>query len=108
MGAGYYGLSAKELAPKRDKILKRPDVFRDITTDLKAHNLFFSPENTLLNMPRGYSEYKDHELADYLKLKNFIVRKSIKKTDWYDSEFVKRVSEFTRCTTAMIQFFRNV
>ena len=108
MGAGYYGLSAKQLGPKRDKFLEQPERFASILADLKANDLALSTENSLSNMPRGYTQYKDHELAHYLRLKSFIVRKTINKTDWYTSDLVKSVAEFKMSTASVVSFFRHV
>lgn len=108
LGAGFYAMKAKDLAPKRDKILDRSEHFKAIIEDLEDKGLSFSFENSLSSMPRGYSEHVNHELAPYIKLKNLIVRENIEQSDWYEDDIVRRVTQFAKHTTPMIEFFRTV
>ncbi len=108
LGAGYYAMKAKDLAPKRDKILEQSERFKTIIEDLEGHGLSFSFESSLTSMPRGYSEYADHELAPFIKLKSLIVRQDVKKTDWYTDNIVRQVTLFAKHCTPMIEFFRSV
>lgn len=106
LAVGYYGLGAKELAPLRDKILEKSDEFKYLLSHLEQHNLALNTENTLSSMPRGYSQYADHDYATYLKLKSFIIRSDLKESDWYETDMVKRITDFARITTPVIEFGR--
>ena len=104
MGAGYYSLTAKRMGPIRDRILTEPDAFMAIVERLAAQGLEFSREDSLTNMPRGYSEYAEHQLAWALRMKHFIVHRPMQRNDWKGDEIVDRVVEFAKLTTPVLDF----
>lgn len=104
LGAGYFGLTAKRMGPIRDRILDDPDRFQNLVDRLAENDLEFGTESSLTNMPRGYKEYEDHELAWALKMKNFMVSCSMKRNDWKGDGVVERVVEFAKQTTDVLEF----
>ena len=104
MGAGYWGLTAKRMGPIRDLILADPDKFKAIVTDLAEHGLEFSTEDSLTNMPRGYSEHADHELAWAIRMKHFIIHRPMKRNEWKGDNIVQMVVDFAKATTPVLDF----
>ena len=104
MGAGYWGLTAKRMGPIRDLILAEPDRFKALVASLATHGLAFSREDSLTNMPRGYSEHADHELAWAIRMKHFIIHRPMKRNDWKGDGIVQTVVDFAKMTTPVLDF----
>jgi len=104
MGAGYYMLSAKRMGPIRDKILSAPEAFEDLVDYLAKQDLEFSREDSLTNMPRGYSQHSDHDLVWALRMKHLMVQREMKRNDWKDDDVVERIAEFARAVTPVLDF----
>ena len=104
MGAGYWGLTAKRMGPIRDLILADPDKFKAMVANLASHGLEFSTENSLTNMPRGYSEHTDHELAWAIRMKHFIIHRPMKRNEWKGDNIVQMVVDFAKATTPVLDF----
>ncbi|GGX58613.1 TIGR02453 family protein [Litorimonas cladophorae] len=104
LGAGYFGLTAKRMGPIRDRILEDPDRFKTLVEDLAKHDLEFGTESSLTNMPRGFTDKADHELAWALRMKNFMVTRPMKRNDWKGDGVVETVVDFVKATTAVLEF----
>ncbi len=104
MGAGYWGLTAKRMGPIRDSILADPDRFKAMVADLAEHGLEFSTEDRLTNMPRGYSEHTDHDLAWAIRMKHFIIHRPMKRNEWKGDGIVQMVVDFAKVTTPVLEF----
>lgn len=75
-----------------------------MVADLAAHGLRFSTEDSLINMPRGYSEHADHELAWAIRMKHFIVHQPMKRNEWKGDGIVQMVVDFAKSTTPVLDF----
>jgi uncharacterized protein (TIGR02453 family) len=104
LGGGYYGLTAKRMGPIRDQILADPERFESIVAGLATAGLSFNTDESLTNMPRGYSEHADHPLAWALQMKNFVIMPSLKRNDWKGDGIVERVADFARAVTPVLDF----
>lgn len=104
MGAGYWGLTAKRMGPIRDLILEEPERFKAMVARLAAHGLSFSTEDSLTNMPRGYSEHSEHELAWAIRMKHFIIHRPMKRNEWKGDGIVQMVVDFAKMTTPVLDF----
>lgn len=104
LGAGYFGLTAKRMGPIRDLILEDPDRFKTLVENLAKHDLEFGTESSLANMPRGFTEHVDHELAWALRMKNFMVTRPMKRNDWKGDGVVETVVDFAKAATAVLEF----
>ncbi len=104
LGAGYFGLTAKRMGPIRDLILTEPDRFKALVDHLAGYGLEFNTESSLTNMPRGYAEHAEHELAWALRMKNFFIGKPMKRNDWKGDASVERVVEFAKIATPVLDF----
>ncbi len=104
MACGHYKLSASELAPLRDKIIEQPEKFAAVLESLGAAGLELSREDSLKSMPRGYSDYDEHEYADYLKLKTLVVMQPITKKAWYDEEVHSEIKRIAEACAPLLKF----
>ncbi len=106
IACGYYQLKATELGPIRDRILDQPAVFSRVLKDLENAGLALSDEDTLTAMPRGYREYENHEHANYLKLKSFIVKVELGRGAWIDGDIVDCIVEYAKNCASLLEFGR--
>lgn len=106
IGCGHYMLDAKTLAPLRDKMVQHPDKFRRTLEAVQDGGFDLSMDNSLTNMPRGYKEQADHELADYIKLKSLAVTVDISKTDWIKGDIIERAVSLARACGPLLAFRR--
>ncbi len=104
LGGGYYGLTAKRMGSIRDRILAEPEAFQDMVDHLAEHDLVFGKEDSLTNMPRGYSQQSEHELAWALRMKNFIIRRDMKRNDWKGDGVVEMIADFAKVVTPVLDF----
>jgi len=104
--AGYHNLDAKRLKPIRQKIIDKPKDFAAVLDHLKKHKMALEMDNSLSAMPRGFEEHADHDYADYLKLKSFIIMQKIPKTAWKNGDVVDRVINIAKAGWPLIKFGR--
>lgn len=104
LGGGYYGLTAKRMGPIRDQIVDNPKTFEKLVKQLKTHDLSFGTDESLTNMPRGFSEHAGSHLAWALRMKNFIVRKPLTRNDWKGDGIVKTVVDFAKAVTPLLDY----
>jgi uncharacterized protein (TIGR02453 family) len=104
LGAGSWGLNAKRMGAIRDHMLKDPEGFKSVVESLSEAGLAFDQENVLKNMPRGYNQHADHELAWALRMKNFAVHRPMKRNEWKGDGIVQMVVDFVKATTPVLEF----
>jgi len=102
LGAGSWRLNAKRMGAIRDDMLKDPDGFEDMVETLSEAGLAFDQEDVLKNMPRGYSQHTDHDLAWALRMKNFAVHRPMKRKDWKSDDLVDLIVKFVRDVTPVL------
>ncbi|MEP4051792.1 MAG: DUF2461 domain-containing protein [Litorimonas sp.] len=107
LGAGSWRLNAKRMGAIRDQILKDPDRFNGIVESLAKAGLEFDQEEVLKNMPRGYNQHADHNLAWALRMKNFAVTRPMRRNDWKGDGIVDLVVNFVRDVTPVLNFAAN-
>ena len=79
LSAGFYSLDKEYLAAWRSRIAEDPDRFLDIIAPFsKPRGRYFLRNRGALNtMPRGFQEFADSPVAEYLKWKHFLVGRSL-------------------------------
>ncbi len=90
---GRYNLDAGALGPIRDRMLSETGRLQKILSGLQSQGLGLFRDAGLKSMPRGYSEYADHALADELKLTSMMVKLELPKKLWTSGKVVKRISD---------------
>ncbi|WP_158265246.1 DUF2461 domain-containing protein [Blastopirellula marina] len=104
IASGFYKMETKVLNLFRDRIIEDAKLFRTITRKLLKAGYEFEPFEPLKSMPRGYSEYADHEHAAYLKLKSYVVTKPQTREVWIDGSIVKRLVALHKASGDLYQF----
>ncbi|MEP3655073.1 MAG: DUF2461 domain-containing protein [Litorimonas sp.] len=107
LGAGSWRLNAKRMGAIRDQILKDPDRFNGIVEGLAKAGLEFDQQEVLKNMPRGYNQHADHDLAWALRMKNFAVTRPMRRNDWKGDGIVDLIVSFVRNVTPVLEFAAN-
>ena len=102
LGAGSWRLNAKSMGAIRDHILEAPDKFNQIVENLSEAGLEFDQADVLKNMPRGYSQHAEHDLAWALRMKNFAVIRPMKRNEWKGDELVDLIVKFVRDVTPVL------
>jgi len=104
LGAGSWGLNAKRMGLIRDHVLDNAKRFETMTEALESKGLYFNQDDVLKNMPRGYSEHVDHDLAWALRMKNFAVHKAMTREIWVSDDIVDHIVGFIRQVTPILEF----
>ena len=102
LGAGSWRLNAKRMGAIRDHMLEAPDKFRQIVERLSEADLEFDQDDVLKNMPRGYSQHAEHDLAWALRMKNFAVTRPMKRNEWKGDDLVDVIVKFVRDVTPVL------
>ena len=104
IASGFYNMETKVLNLFRDRIIEDAKLFRTITRKLLKAGYEFEPFEPLKSMPRGYSQYADHEHAAYLKLKSFVITKKQTREVWIDGSIVKQLTALHKSSGDLYQF----
>ncbi len=106
MAAGYHALTPKRLEPIRRRILEEDAAFRDMLGGLEAAGFPLDRTNALTAMPRGFQDEKDHPLADYVKLKSFLIREDLEREVWMSGEVVDLMVRMATAALPLLAFGR--
>ena len=104
LGAGSWRLNAKRMGAIRDHMLSGPEGFNNIVENLSEAGLEFDQEEVLKNMPRGYNQHADHDLAWALRMKDFAVTRPMNRKDWIGDGIVDLIMKFVRDVTPVLNF----
>lgn len=102
---GFYNLSARDLGPKRDYMVKRADQFQHVLKEMEHNGLELNDNDKLRSMPKGYTELSDNYIAKYLKLKSIMTRIDFSPDDWINGDMHAKLQAFAVGSHPMIQFF---
>ena len=81
--------------------------FSRVLQDLDQAGLALSDTDKLIAMPRGYGEDEEHEYADYLKLKSFIVQVALGRGAWLEGDIVDCIVEYAKNCASLLEFGRS-
>ncbi len=104
IAAGFYQLETKVLNLFRDRIIEDAKQFRTITNKLTKAGYEFAQFEPLKSMPRGYSQYADHEHASFLKLKSLVVTQNQTRDVWIDGTIVHQLVKLHKASTPLLLF----
>lgn len=79
LSAGFYSLDKEFLSAWRTRIATDPDRFFDLIEPFAKPRVkyFLRHRGALKTMPRGFQEYADSPVADYIKWKHFLIGRSL-------------------------------
>ncbi|EFL90010.1 DUF2461 domain-containing protein [Ahrensia sp. R2A130] len=76
--SGLWMPSGPMLKAFRERLVEKPDEFFAIEADLAAKGLVWGEDNKLVRVPNSFKHVEDERLQDRLKMKSFIVERSLK------------------------------
>ncbi|MCH9667913.1 MAG: DUF2461 domain-containing protein [Actinomycetia bacterium] len=104
VACGYHQLSPSRLAPIRDQIIERADEFTRVLAGLTERGRALSDDDTLRAMPRGYSQYADHEHSEHLRRRSFMVLQNMAQKDWISGDVVDKTRALVADSAALVAF----
>lgn len=104
LGVGFYGMSPKQLAPKRQAMIARAEDYARVLDELKAAGRTLDMSMSLTAMPRGFSEHADHPHAEHIKLKSYIIREDLRESDWTSGDVVDKAEKLARDVMPLLLF----
>lgn len=108
VAGGLWHPEPDELAIVRKGLAEHGDQLEKILSDKKFKRTFgeLSSEHSLKRIPKGYSP--DHEYAEFLKLKSFIIQRSFPIGDVTAKGFGKKVDDAFKLMKPMNHFLRDI
>lgn len=76
--SGLWMPSGPMLKTFRERLVERPDEFFALEDDLATKGLTWGQDNKLVRVPNGFKHVEDEKLQDRLRMKSFIVERSLK------------------------------
>jgi len=71
---------------------------------LAARGRALSDDDSLRTMPRGYSEYADHEHAEHLRLRSFMLSQNVTQKDWISGDVADKVVALVADSAELVAF----
>jgi uncharacterized protein (TIGR02453 family) len=106
LSAGFYSLDKEFLAAWRSRIAAEPDRFLGIIAPFeKPHSKYFiRHRGALKTMPRGFQEFADSPVADYLKWKHFLVGRTLTDKQVQSKNLVYHLRELADVACPFLEF----
>ncbi len=86
-------------------MIEKHSEFAATLSSLRRAGLELDPTDATKNMPRGFSEYSNHEHAESLKLKNIMIRRDLKPSEWWKAGFETELTNFAIASKPILDFF---
>lgn len=104
LACGYHQLSPTRLAPIRDQIIERADDFTAVLDELADRRRTLSDDDVLRAMPRGYSQYADHQHSEHLRRRSFMVLQNVTQKDWITGDVVDKTRALVADSAGLVAF----
>jgi uncharacterized protein (TIGR02453 family) len=101
---GFYQPEQKELTKIREEIVDRAEVFKRIVSDLEKVGLTLSLEGGLKRVPRGFEEFRESDVALFLKQKSFVVSRKLDDAAIVSAGLPERLVEFAKVGLPLLRF----
>jgi uncharacterized protein (TIGR02453 family) len=106
IGGGIYMPESDQLKGIRKAIVLHPEEFLSILNDRKFKKQFGELEgNRLQRIPKGYDE--THPMAEWLKLKQFFVGKSLAESSCYKASLVETIAAVCKDAAPLVKFLNR-
>ena len=102
--SGLYQPPTERLYELRTSMIEKHREFAATLSSLRRAGLELDPTDATKNMPRGFSEYSDHEHSESLKLKNIMVRKDLQPSEWREKGFDTELLQFVLASRPILEF----
>lgn len=105
LAAGFYQPAVKYLRPVRDAIVSDPDRFEQMLDTMEARDLPVGPDGDALTaMPRGFADYRETSVADYLRWKNYLVRRDLTDDALQSPAFTDAVIDLAQACQPLLRY----
>jgi uncharacterized protein (TIGR02453 family) len=106
IGGGIYMPESDQLKGIRKAIVQHPEEFLSVLNDRKFKKQFGELEgNKLQRIPKGYDE--THPMAEWLKLKQFFVGKSLAESSCYKASLVETIAAVCKDAAPLVKFLNR-
>lgn len=102
--SGLYHPTSERLDNLRQTMIEKPEKFIGVVNELSTHGLTLDESEATKNMPRNFTEHSESPVAQYVKLKNLMVRKEMTQQDWLDQNLIENLKNFALQSTPLISF----
>ncbi len=102
--AGFYHPDPEQLASLRRAIVAASDRFQEVERALKKARLTLGRDEALKRLPRGFEDVAPGPIAEVLKLKSFVVRRSLSEETLARPRLVKSIAEFAETALPLLTF----
>ena len=106
LSAGFYSLDRDFLAAWRSRIAADPDRFLEIIAPFVKPRCkyFLRHRGALKTMPRGFREFADSPVADYLKWKHFLVGRLLTDKQVRSRKLLDQIHELADIAGPFLEF----
>ena len=104
VAAGFHIPDPQTLARLRRAIKASPARFEGVVKALAKGKLGFSADDRLTRLPRGFEEFKDGPLADFFKMKSFIVEEPLADKLITTAKLGGAVEDFAKRAMPLLEF----
>lgn len=105
LAAGFYQPSVSYLRPVRERMADEPEGFWTLVREMEAQGLpVNSMDDTLTGMPKGFSAFRDTDIAPYLKWKHYLVRREFEDATLQAPAFVDEVVRMARDAKPLLEY----
>lgn len=107
MAAGCYQLKTPQLNEVRDAILAEPARFSKIIAGLGEAGFELDREDQVKTMPRGYNSDSDHDLADLIRLKRYLIKSKLSQAAWLNNTIADDLVQLAVTAADLITFIEE-
>ncbi|MFQ5570598.1 MAG: DUF2461 domain-containing protein [Rhodothermales bacterium] len=105
LGAGFWRPETSLLRAWRAHMALEPSRFLAMVRALEERGLpLETTGDALKRMPRGYEDLADSDLADYLRWKSFLVRRSVSDDALQSTDFTQVVLQMAQDTLPLLEY----
>lgn len=106
ISAGFYAIERDFLTAWRSRMAERPDEFLDLIAPFTKPRAkyFLRTRGQLKTMPRGFKEFADEPIAEYLKWKHFLVSRKITDKQAQSPRLVEAVREMAEVGRPLLEY----
>lgn len=102
--SGLYQPPTERLFELRTSMIEKRQEFANTLSSLRQAGLDLDPTDATKTMPRGFSEFSEHEHGESLRLKNIMVRRDLKPQDWWKTSFEEDITQFALASKPILEF----
>ena len=104
VASGLYQPTTERLFDLRTSMIEKNRVFSETLSSIQGAGLALDSSDATKSMPRGFSEYSNHEHSESLKLKNIIVRRVLKPSNWLEAGLETELVRFAVDSKPILDF----